>query len=281
MSGPEDQREGPVKSHLERLINQYGRAEQLAVGRVRRWVSTMVLLGAFDRVQRDSGPQFVLKGGVAIELRLRAGARATQDVDVIFRGPPDDLIEALDEALSTAYHDFTFNRGGPIERGPHATGFDVRMDYQSRAWATVRLEISGPDDPSVSEVDLLPAIELDHFQLIGPHEIACLPLRFQIAQKIHAVTERPIDRDNNRFRDLVDLLLLEDLIDDFPALRNACAATFERRGTHSWPPSLTVPDSWQQPYRSLAIEIGFDVIEVEEAAAEVRGLISRIASSES
>lgn len=103
--------ERPVKSHLERLIGRYGREEQLAVGRVRRWVSTVVLLGAFEHVQDDGGPRFVLTGGVAIELRLRAGARATQDVDVIFRGPLNELIGALDEALSTPYHDFAFHRG--------------------------------------------------------------------------------------------------------------------------------------------------------------------------
>lgn len=225
--------ERPVKSHLERLIGRYGREEQLAVGRVRRWVSTMVLLGAFEHVQDDGGPRFVLKGGVAIELRLRAGARATQDVDVIFRGPLNELIGALDEALSTPYHDFAFHRGEPIRRGPHATGFDVRLEYQSRAWATIRLEVSGPD-VSDREVELVPAIELEHFLLTGPREIACLPLRFQVAQKIHAVTERPTDRENRRFRDLVDLLLLRDLIDDLPALRDACAATFDCRST-PWP----------------------------------------------
>lgn len=34
----------------------------------------MALLGALERVAQPAGrPQFVLKGGVAIELRLRAG----------------------------------------------------------------------------------------------------------------------------------------------------------------------------------------------------------------
>jgi hypothetical protein len=47
---------------------------------MRRWVSAMVLLGALQRDQDLPRPPFILKGGVAIELRLHAGARATQDV---------------------------------------------------------------------------------------------------------------------------------------------------------------------------------------------------------
>lgn len=278
MNDPRRDREGPVKSHLERLIGRYGRQEQLAVGRVRRWVSTMVLLGAFERVQSGDGPRFVLKGGAAIELRLRAGARATQDVDVIFRGPTEELIDALDEALTVAYHDFSFLRGVAIERGPHAIGFDVRMEYQSRAWATLRLEVSGPD-ASGGEAEAVPAIDLEHFRLTGPREIACLPLRFQIAQKLHAVTDRPVGRENHRFRDLVDLLLLRDLVDDVPALREACVKTFERRATHVWPPELTVPEAWRDGYRLLAEELGLEVNDVGEAANEVRALIAQIDSA--
>lgn len=153
----------------------------------------------------------------------------------------------------------------------------MRLEYQSRAWATIRLEVSGPD-VSDREVELVPAIELEHFLLTGPREIACLPLRFQVAQKIHAVTERPTDRENRRFRDLVDLLLMRDLIDDLPALRDACAATFDCRST-PWPPRLVVPDTWHDGYRLLANEIGLDVDDAEEAATDVRALIARIADA--
>lgn len=268
---------GPVKGHLEQLITRHSTEAGVAADRVRRWVSTVVLLGALDR-QRTAGdpePRFLLKGGVAIELRIRAGARATKDVDVLFQGSPDALLDALDDAFATPYANFAFLRGAAASHGPRAQRFDVRLTYRSRAWSTVRLEVSGPE-PGVEQAEWVPAIGLEAFRLKGPAEIPCLPLRFQIAQKLHAVTERPQDRENTRFRDLVDLLLLRDLIADPADLRAACEATFTRRGTHGWPPVLDAPASWGDAYARLARENGLEVTDVQEAVAQVRRFIGQI-----
>lgn len=270
---------GPVKGHLEQLITRHSTETGVAADRVRRWVSTMVLLGALDRqrLAGDPQPRFLLKGGVAIELRIRAGARATKDVDVVFRGAPDALVHALDDAFAAPYGEFAFLRGAAAPHGPHARRFDVRLSYRSRAWSTVRLEVSGPE-PGVDQFEWVPAIGLETFKLAGPAGVPCLPLRFQIAQKLHAVTERPADRENARFRDLVDLLLLRDLVVEAQDLRAACEATFEHRGTHGWPPTLEVPASWRAPYARLARDNGLAVTDVEDAAAEVRRLIAQIAA---
>jgi hypothetical protein len=239
----------------------------------------MVLLGALERASPDrASPLFLLKGGVAIELRVRTGARATKDVDVVFVGEPGELLDALDAAFAEPYCDFAFRRGAPAEHGPHATRFDVRLSYQTRAWATVRLEISAPEH-GADEPEYLDAISLQDFKLSGPRSIACLPLRFQIAQKLHAVSERPIDRPNDRFRDLVDLLVLRDLIDDLPALRRACESTFDFRATHAWPPPLDAPATWQAGYARLAGEVGLDIVDVDAAAAQVRVFIAAIAEA--
>jgi hypothetical protein len=274
-------REGPVKSHLERLIGRYGREQSVAVGRVRRWVSTMALLGALEHVEEPGGgPRFVLKGGVAIELRLRTGARATQDVDMIFRGPRSDLIDALDAAFAEPFRDFAFERREPVDRGPHAQGFDVRLAYQSRAWGTLRLEVSGPDVDG-DEVELIPAISLAEFDLTGPTEVACLPLRFQVAQKLHAVTERLPARENRRFRDLVDLLILRDLVDNLSSLRVACETTFAHRATQPWPPQLDIPETWREGYARLAAEVGLDILDVDVAAGQVQVFLAQIVGAES
>jgi len=121
-------RDGPVKSHLEQLIGRHSRESGVAADRVRRWVSTMALLGALERAAPDDAlPLFLLKGGVAIE-GVRTGARATKDVDVVFGGEPGELLDALDAAFAEPYCDFAFRRGAPAEHGPHATRFDVRLD---------------------------------------------------------------------------------------------------------------------------------------------------------
>ena len=105
-----------------------------------------------------------------------------------------------------------------------------------------------------------------------------LSLRYQVAQKLHAVTEQPANRPNLRFWDLIDLILLETLLeDDLAPVRDAAMSIFTARGTHAWPPELVVPDAWREPYSASAAEIGTDLpVDVDEAAARVRRLIRAI-----
>jgi hypothetical protein len=263
------------KSHLEQLVTRYGKLTGVAPARVRRWLSVMVFLGALDRV-RESDPVFVLKGGVAMELRLGGKARATKDVDLIFFGDPESLGEDLDRALADAYSGFSFQRheieqggGGRFQR------FDIKLLFQSRSWGTLRLEVAGPDSPAV-DAESVQAISIDEFGLSGPETIFCLSLRYQIAQELHAVTERFPDRENERFRDLIDLIICGELVEDFGEVKEACRDVFAVRGTHSWPPELIVPGTWPEPYTALAEGMEFPIGEVEEAAAEVRRLIAAI-----
>lgn len=46
------------------------------------------------------------------------------------------------------------------------------------------------------------------FGLPDGERVALIPLPYQVAQKLHACTEVRPGRDNDRFRDLIDLLLL-------------------------------------------------------------------------
>ncbi len=103
-----------------------------------------------------------------------------------------------------------------------------------------------------------------------------LSLRYQIAQKLHAVTEQFSDRENERFRDLIDLIICRDLIEKMAPVKEACLDTFAARGKHSWPPELHIPAAWLEPYAALAEEMDFPVADVEEAAREVRELVSAI-----
>ncbi|HMI80587.1 MAG TPA: nucleotidyl transferase AbiEii/AbiGii toxin family protein [Solirubrobacterales bacterium] len=238
------------KAHLERLVAHYAKLTGTAPARVRRWLSVMVLLGALDRV-RESDPIFLLKGGVAIELRLRGRARATKDVDLVFFGDPEDLGDDLDRALADPYSEFSFLRH-EIEAGGRGRyqRLDVKLFYRGRNWGTLRLEVAAPDSRAV-EGEPVPAIPIDEFGIDGPESVPCLSLRYQIAQKLHAVTERFPDRDNERFRDLIDLIICRDLIEEMHEVKEACLDTFTARGAHSWPPELVVPDVWAEPYVAL------------------------------
>lgn len=83
---------------------------------------------------------------------------------------------------------------------------------------------------------------------------------------------------NDRFRDLLDLQLLEALVadDEWPELRSTCINVFDGRGNHAWPPIVTLPPSWEPGYRALAEETGFPVTDVGAAAEAVHLLIARI-----
>jgi hypothetical protein len=80
MSGPLPSRAKPkTEKQLGRLVFGYAEASGLGVRRVRHRVSSMAFLGALERVREEDSPQrFLLKGGMACELRFRDRARTTQ-----------------------------------------------------------------------------------------------------------------------------------------------------------------------------------------------------------
>lgn len=224
------------------------------------------------------GPRFLVKGGISIEIRLGLAARATKDIDVVFRGNPDQLRDALDEAFAMPYAGFDFRRKTtpePIhETASHR--FEVQVSFRGKSWETIQVEAAGPE---VDEVELVPvAIDLADFTLDGPEEVACLSLRFQIAQKLHAVTERPTDgRVNHRYWDLIDLILLRPLMQDPAAVRAACREVFEARGTHGWPPNLDVVERWREPYRADVARLGVELpTDLDEGVQAVRRFIVEI-----
>jgi hypothetical protein len=140
------------------------------------------------------------------------------------------------------------------------------------------MEVAAVEAGMGSEIDQVPAKPLDHIGLSGPATVPCVAIRWQIAQKLHACTEVLADRENDRFRDLLDLQLLAGLVrdDGWVEVRSACLEVFAGRAQHPWPPVITVYDSWEPGYRALAEDTGFSVFDVDEAADQVRQMIVRI-----
>lgn len=71
----------PSAGVLARYAQAYARELGVAEGRVRAWVAYMIMAGVLDRATNADSPLFIVKGGVALELRLRDRARATKDID--------------------------------------------------------------------------------------------------------------------------------------------------------------------------------------------------------
>lgn len=270
---------------LQRWLTEAERDSGVAVARQARWVSWMVLAAMLDTVRDENGePLFLAKGGVAMELRLDdVTARATKDFDAAFRADAGELLERVDAALRHGHGDFTARRteAQPV-RETGALRCDVKLDYRGRSWATVQLEVSPAEGEMSQEVDRVPAKPLDHLGLTGPSDVPCVAVRWQIAQKLHACTEPPTaERRNDRFRDLIDILLLSDLVHpgDRARVREACERVFQLRAMHPWPPPVVVRDGWARPYEALAADMQFPITDVDQAAARVQAIVDELAAT--
>jgi hypothetical protein len=74
---------------------------------LQRWLNAMIVTAVLDRVRDEDGePIFLLKGGLAMELRLQLRARATGDYDAAFRSRTEDVIDHLDEALARPWNNW-------------------------------------------------------------------------------------------------------------------------------------------------------------------------------
>lgn len=274
----------PSAGVLARYAQAYARELGVAESRVRAWVAYMILAGVLDRATTGDTPVFIVKGGVALELRLRDRARATRDIDIVLRDPTADLTSSLEEALTgEAYQGFSFRRKGqPLLLDNGAVNIEFGVTYRGQPWTRISVDVARAE-PGEVDVEWVDAIALtDVFGVTGPTQLPCLPLRFHVAQKLHGMTLPPRPgKQNERFRDLVDLLLMEAMIThDYEALRAACELVFRSRNTHAWPPNLsTTPAHWAQPFQRLAGELALPETDVEQALTRVRSFVARIIGS--
>ena len=290
-----------TKHALDRAINACSARLGLPSDWVLRWLSFTIVADALARHRIGEGHSFELKGGAAIELRLRrlhpGGAptdadrsasqpRATKDLDATFRGVMADLEGAVRAALTTPHPAFQLGVELETPDAANMRRFRVRVAYLEPALAggraprhlnSVKLEVScyeGTPRPP----EMVPAFPLSPFGLEGPSELPCLPLVKQIAQKLHAVTERRDgDAPNDRFRDLVDLVMLSQLEPASPDLRAVCEETFTIRQKQLWPPAVVLYPTWVEPLKARALEMGLAITDADEIAGFVQGYIESIA----
>jgi hypothetical protein len=152
----------------------------------------------------------------------------------------------------------------------------VQVNFAGKDWQALQIEVARPE---ATEPELVPvAIGIADFKLDGPERVVCLALRYQVAQKLHAVTEQPEGRTNHRFWDLIDLQLQRELLGgDLVRVREACVEIFSGRDLHPWPPELVIPDDWREPYAAATGELDTGLpLDVDSAADQVRDFIAVI-----
>jgi hypothetical protein len=237
---------------------------------------------------QDQPDAWVLKGGLALQLRLGNQARTTKDMDVLLTAPhdqSDDLHQALVRAALLDLGDwFQFEVERPAAGTPAGplggVRFQVRGLLDGRRFETFHLDV-GWGDPLVEPVETLTTPPLLAFAGIPPTAVPCYPLTQQVAEKVHAYTRPRATGQSSRVKDLIDILLIAELGKmDRQVLRQALEATFEARRTHKPPEHLPdPPPTWNAPFRRLAGETGLDCQTLPDAAEAARRFLDPVLGS--
>lgn len=271
-----------LRRALETRLKQESEHTGTDLGRLHRRVM-------FDRLavrlSADDGTQWILKGGAALEFRLRGRARATKDLDLAITSASADglavrelLIDALAEDPDGDW--FSFRVKEPVALavdggGRGAWRFSVEAWLAGKSFAGIRLDVAARgEELAVTEQLELPGSL--HFAGIPARSIEAVERRQHFAEKLHALTRDYGDRPNTRTKDLVDLvLLIEDGLHPDKALVDVVRHVFTIRATHPCP--VTIPDPpprWRTDYPALAVGLTETTRDLPSALKLLRGFWS-------
>jgi len=209
--------------------------------------------------------RWVLKGGMALEVRLADRARVTKDVDLGLR---DDVLggEQLRTRLASSLRekqadDMFALKVGPAKRLAEDLGGEptwrmrIVADLAERIFGSVQVDIS-PRARELGATDLVALPNSLDFAGIASQQIEIIDIHRHAAEKLHAMLKDFGDRDNTRVRDLVDLVMLtEHELLDAPALAVAVEGVWAERDGVMPPVALpALPASWSDRYERLAVE---------------------------
>jgi len=251
---------------FRRALENRLRTRSLETGAPLVRLRKMVIFDRFlGRLIQDQPGAWVLKGGLALQLRLADQARTTRDIDVLLTQPSGDrqaIHQALVRAALLDLGDwFGFEVGQPAAEVAEVRGGGVRCPVQGlldgRRFEIFHIDV-GWGDPLLESADVLRAPAFLDFAGITPTSIPCYPVTQQIAEKLHAYTRPRASGQGSRVKDLVDILLIAELGQmDGGRLAQALAATFEARRTHPLPGGFPDPPStWSGVFGRLAQETG-------------------------
>jgi hypothetical protein len=273
-----------LRTALEERLRRIAREEAIDLQRLRRQVGfDRFLARLFSRP--DSS--WVLKGGYAMELRFHT-ARATKDLDFTVRAVPggrtggDAVLEHLQDVGVLDIGDFFAFRvaeaSTALDGAPYGGArYPVEASWGGRAFVKFHLDV-GIGDVVLDPVETVEPRDWLAFAQIPPPRVPIISREQQLAEKLHSYTLPRPAVPNSRVRDLLDMVLLIESGTLSPEkVREALSRTFERRGTHDLPGTLTAPpDDWEGPFRALAEECRLTV-SLAQAFEVLRGLHAEVA----
>ena len=288
---------GALRTALETRLRSQGTSAAVDLDRLRRRAVFERLLVRLDHAMPG---QWVLKGGMALEVRLGDRARTTRDLDLALRQaapegsgepqggvPVDQGGEAVRERLIEAVADdpegdgFEF-RIGPAraidvdEAGRPGWRFPVDARLDGRTFALVRLDVvARPEE--ISTTDRVRLRSVLAFAGFPDHEVEAVDPAQHFAEKLHALTRPWLERPNSRVKDLPDLVLLVgEGLEPTAELLATVEHVFVARASHEVPASLPDPPAdWAERYATLAEELDLEPRTVDEAMALLRSFWER------
>jgi hypothetical protein len=264
---------------LEKTLARVAREQGLDQERLRRWVSFHALCGALEHaVEKGVIETYYLKGGVAMELRFAGAARATKDFDLGLEGSRTERIRRLEEVLELGFDEFTFRLKPEMHQMELAdtVRVEVAVNYRTRAWQTVDIDLGPGEAPEVDLVEPGIAGLVEMGLPMTPH-VRCLGINEQVAQKLHACTG---PHREDRARDVLDILLVDMLGKlDYARTRVAAERIFMERATHAFPPSAALPAEWRRELENMAGELGYATTNAKGIEARFAAVVQVIATA--
>jgi len=273
-----------LRAALEARIRNESSATDVSPDRLRRRV---IFQRMIVRLQRAEPGCWVVKGGMALEVRLRDAARLTKDIDLGLRdeaADAGDLRERLVEALNRDddLDGFDFAVGSPSQMAEDGGGemtwrVAVEVRLAGRTFGSIRVDIS-PRAHELDTTDIVPLPNSLDFAGVDTVQVEIVDVHRHAAEKLHAMLRDFGERDNSRVRDLVDLmLLLEYRLLSASRLSIVVTAVWAER--NSTTPPATFPDlpaSWPDRYELIAAENDVDPPSFSAAAARAGELWSEM-----
>lgn len=263
-----------LRTALEHRLNSRSREAGISIDRLRRRV---VFERVVARLAHAEPGRWVLKGGMALEVRLRDQARLTKDLDLGLRDTVRERAELQDrlvDALSVdPFGDRFLLAAGPVtelmaDGGGHVTWrSSVAASLAGRPFGGIKLDVS-PRSHELDQTDVVPLPNSLAFAEIEVTTVEIIDVNRHAAEKFHAMLRHFGDRENTRVRDLLDLVILvENELLDLESLRAAARRVWHERDASEPPTTLpALPGSWPERYERLAADHDLTARSFEAAA---------------
>jgi Nucleotidyl transferase AbiEii toxin, Type IV TA system len=265
---------------LERRLLKVSEDTGMGLDRLRRRVLFERIV---SRLVRADPGRWVLKGGMALEVRLGDEARLSRDIDLGLRDQvanAADLRERLVEALtSDPDHDgfvITCGLATPLREdggGYLSWRVPVAASLAGKQFGGVKLDVS----PRAHELDVTDRMLMPNslaFAGIPATECEIVDINRHAAEKFHGMLRDYGDRENTRLRDFVDLVILIEhgLLDVSVLAASVRRVWMERDGIEPLTEFPQLPLSWPDRYRRFVAELDLQAQSFPEAVELVARL---------